>query len=84
MVSRWKCIWFLIVRNFFAIKRGIIFQMPNLLVFGSCLIRITLTECEFVHPQTLNPFAKFCPNLAELSLENPSTVPDELFVGEVA
>ena len=57
--------------------------MPNLSVYGSSLVKITLTECEFVHPQTLNPFANFCPNLEELSLENPTTVPDDLFVGEV-
>jgi len=58
-------------------------QMPNLEIYGSSLTRITLTECEFVHPQTLNPLARLCPNLIHLALENPSTVPDDLFVGEV-
>ena len=65
------------MNNFFS------FQMPNLEIYGSSLTRITLTECEFVHPQTLNPLARLCPNLIHLALENPSTVPDDLFVGEV-
>ena len=65
------------MNNFFS------FQMPNLEIYGSSLTRITLTECEFVHPQTLNPLARLCPHLIHLALENPSTVPDDLFVGEV-
>jgi hypothetical protein len=66
------------------IKNKLFMQMPNLKIYGPSLIRITLTECEFVHPQTMNPLARLCPNLVQLSLENPSTVPDDLFVGEVA
>ena len=60
------------------------FQMPNLDIYGPSLTKLCLSECEFVHPQTLNPLARCCPNLGHLTLENPTTVPDDLFVGEVA
>ena len=40
-------------------------------------------ESEFVHPQTINPFALLCPNLESLTLINPSVVTDNLFFGEV-
>ena len=60
------------------------FQMPNLEIYGPSLTKLCLSECEFVHPQTLNPLARCCPNLVNLTLENPTTVPDDLFVGEVA
>ena len=35
-----------------------------------------------MHPQTLNPLALKCPRLTSLSLINPSTISDNLFVGE--
>lgn len=58
-------------------------QMRNLKDYGSRIIKISLTESEFVHPQTLNPLALRCPNLEVLGLINPTVVTDELFVGEV-
>ena len=58
-------------------------QMSHLPTYGSCLTKLTLTESEFVHPQTLNPFALHCPNLDTLILVNPVIVSDDLFVGRL-
>ena len=35
---------------------------------------LTLTESEFMHPQTLNPFALACKNLSKLVILNPVVV----------
>ena len=58
-------------------------QMRNLADYGRSLVKLSLTESEFVHPQTLNPFALNCPRLRTLVIVNPAVVSDELFVGEV-
>ena len=50
--------------------------------YGKSITKITLNEAEFVHPQTLNPLALKCPRLKSLTLLNPSTISDNLFVGE--
>jgi len=58
-------------------------QMRNLSSYGRALKKVCLTESEFVHPQTLNPFALNCPNLETLVMINPVVVSDGLFVGQV-
>ena len=59
-------------------------QMRNMLgTYGKCMRSLTLIESEFVHPQTLNPFALACKNIESLAIINPVVVSDELFVGEV-
>ena len=60
-----------------------VIQMRNLGLWGPSLRKLNLTEPEFLHPQTLNPFALQCSNLEELVIVNPSTISDELFVGRV-
>ncbi len=60
-----------------------VIQMRNLKLWGPSLRRLCLTESEFLHPQTLNPIALQCPNLNELVVVNPSTISDDLFVGQV-
>ena len=56
--------------------------MRDLSTYGKAITSITLTEAEFVHPQTLNPLALNCPRLTSLTIINPSTISDNLFVGE--
>ena len=58
------------------------FQMREFMHYGKALTSVTLTEAEFVHPQTLNPLALNCPRLTSLTLINPSVISDNLFVGE--
>lgn len=60
-----------------------VIQWRNLKLWGNSLKRLSLTEAEFLHPQTLNPFALQCQNLEELIIINPSTISDDLFVGRV-
>ena len=60
-----------------------VIQMRNLKLWGPCLKKLNLTEPEFLHPQTLNPFALQCNQLEELLIINPSTISDDLFVGRV-
>lgn len=60
-----------------------VIQWRNLKLWGPSLKKLSLTEPEFCHPQTLNPFALQCVNLSELAIVNPSTISDELFVGRV-
>ena len=71
----------------FHFKQGTIiivvcFQLQELLKYGKAITKIILNEAEFVHPQTLNPIAMKCPRLESLTLLNPSTISDNLFVGE--
>ena len=42
--------------------------------YGKCMTTLTLTESEFMHPQTLNPFALACKNLSKLVILNPVVV----------
>lgn len=60
-----------------------VIQWRNLAQWGPSLKRLALTEPEFLHPQTLNPFALQCHNLTEICIVNPSTISDDLFVGRV-
>lgn len=60
-----------------------VIQWRNLKLWGPALQKLTLTEPEFLHPQTLNPFALQCDKLTDLTIINPSTISDELFVGRV-
>ena len=60
-----------------------VIQWRNLKLWGSSLRKLNLTEPEFLHPQTLNPFALQCENLTDLTIINPSTISDDLFVGRV-
>ena len=60
-----------------------VIQWRNIKLWGPSLKRVTLTEPEFLHPQTLNPFALQCRNLTEMIIVNPSTISDDLFVGRV-
>ena len=60
-----------------------VIQMRNLKLWGPSLKKLNLTEPEFLHPQTLNPFALQCHKLEELLIVNPSTISDDLFVGRV-
>jgi len=60
-----------------------VIQWRNIKLWGPSLKKLTLTEVEFLHPQTLNPFALQCRNLTEMIIINPSTISDELFVGRV-
>jgi len=60
-----------------------VIQWRNIKLWGPSLKKVTLTEPEFLHPQTLNPFALQCKNLAEMIIVNPSTISDDLFVGRV-
>lgn len=60
-----------------------VIQWRNIQTWGPCLKSLSLTESEFLHPQTLNPFALQCINLTELVIVNPSTISDDLFVGRV-
>ena len=57
--------------------------MRQLSGYGQFLTSLSLTQSEFLHPQTLNPFARHCPNLKSLSLFTCSAISDEMFVGEV-
>ncbi len=50
---------------------------------GHRLVRLCLTQGEFLHPQALNPWARHCPNLRALEVAGCGTVADEMFVGEV-
>ena len=59
-----------------------ILQMRDLSKYGKAITSITLTEAEFLHPQTLNPIALNCPRLTSLTIINPTTISDNLFVGE--
>jgi len=60
-----------------------VIQWRNIKLWGPSLKKLTLTEPEFLHPQTLNPFALQCRNLSEIIIVNPSTISDDLFVGRV-
>ena len=60
-----------------------VIQWRNIKLWGPSLRKLTLTEAEFLHPQTLNPFALQCRNLTEIIIVNPSTISDDLFVGRV-
>ena len=60
-----------------------VIQWRNLKLWGPALHKLSLTEPEFLHPQTLNPFALQCDHLTDLTIINPSTISDELFVGRV-
>ena len=44
-----------------------VIQMRNLKLWGPCLKKLNLTEPEFLHPQTLNPFALQCNQLGMIS-----------------
>ena len=57
-------------------------QLQELLKYGKAITKIILNEAEFVHPQTMNPLAMKCSRLESLTLLNPSTISDNLFVGE--
>ena len=48
-----------------------VIQWRNIKLWGPSLKKVTLTEPEFLHPQTLNPFALQCKNLAEMIIVNP-------------
>ena len=70
--------WFFIFRSCFNLLFAI--QMRNMLgTYGKCMKSLTLTESEFVHPQTLNPFALACKNLESLVVVNP-VVNHEIYV----
>ena len=58
-------------------------QLDNIAVYGRHLTKVSFTQCDFLHPQSLNPFAKHCPNLTSISLYGCADVTDEMFVGEV-
>ena len=57
--------------------------MRQLGMYGHLLRSVSLTQSEFLHPQTLNPFARHCPNLGSLSIFSCSAISDEMFMGEV-
>ena len=46
-----------------------VIQMRNLKLWGPCLKKLNLTEPEFLHPQTLNPFALQCNQLGMISFK---------------
>lgn len=50
---------------------------------GDLISQLSLTQCEFLHPQTLNPWSISCPNLTELSIYNCNSISDEMFIGEM-
>ena len=58
-----------------------LFQIPHLPDYGRHLSKICLTQCDFLHPQSLNPFAKHCPNLETIAIYGCGDVSDEMFVG---
>ena len=57
--------------------------MRSLAQTGKFIRKLTMTQGEFLHPQTLNPWSKNCPNLESLTLLACQNVSDEMFVGEV-
>ena len=57
--------------------------MDHLRSYGPLLQKVTLTQCEFLHPQSLIPLCNHCPNLAQLSVYGCSPISDDLFVGEL-
>ena len=59
------------------------FQLRWLPAHGGLLRRLSLTQCEFLHPQSLNHFAEACPNLTALALYNCMAVDDAMFVGDL-
>ena len=52
-----------------------VIQWRNIKLWGPSLKKLTLTEVEFLHPQTLNPFALQCRNLTEIIIINPRWSP---------
>ena len=48
-----------------------VIQWRNIKLWGPSVKKLTLTEVEFLHPQTLNPFALQCRNLTEMIIINP-------------
>ena len=52
-----------------------VIQWRNIKLWGPSLKKLTLTEVEFLHPQTLNPFALQCRNLTEMIIINPRWSP---------
>ena len=62
-----------------------VIQWRNIKLWGPSLKKLTLTEVEFLHPQTLNPFALQCRNLTEMIIINPRWSPFAMnsWVGKV-
>lgn len=58
-------------------------QMRQLPCGGHFIRRLVLTQCEFLHPRTLNPWSKNCRNIAELAIYNCGEIPDDMFLGEL-
>ncbi len=62
---------------------GIYLQMEDLQLYGSMIQSLCLNQCEFLHSQTLNPWAQHCQGLSTLSILNCGVIGDSMFVGEV-
>ncbi|XP_059092947.1 uncharacterized protein LOC131888172 [Tigriopus californicus] len=58
-------------------------QMENFPLYGHLLKTIILTQCQFLHPQSLNPLSRHCPNLEHLSLIGCSPISNDMFEGEL-
>ena len=56
--------------------------MKQLRSGGKFIQRLVLTQCEFLHPRTLDPWSKYCPNLTELAIYNCGEISDEMFIGD--
>lgn len=57
--------------------------MENLPFYGHLLKTVILTQCQFLHPQSLNPLSRHCPNLDHLALIGCSPISNDMFEGEL-
>jgi hypothetical protein len=44
------------------------FQLDHISTYGRHLTKLVFTQCDFLHPQSLNKFARHCPNVESISL----------------
>lgn len=69
--------------DFDSINMLFLIQLEHLSSYGSLVTKLVFTQCDFLHPQSLNPFAFSCPNVDSLSFFGCETVGDDLFDGDL-